>query len=67
MYGLGDVKWIIESPHLFANKFEPQTYPLVMECLERHYRLKVLQQAEVPLEKHWALQEHTYFNMKPNI
>ncbi|XP_048352625.1 beta-1,3-galactosyl-O-glycosyl-glycoprotein beta-1,6-N-acetylglucosaminyltransferase 7-like [Sphaerodactylus townsendi] len=67
VYGLGDIKWIIESPNLFANKFEPETYPLVMECLERHYRLKVLQQAEVPLEEHWALQEHPSFNMKPNI
>ncbi|XP_060086735.1 beta-1,3-galactosyl-O-glycosyl-glycoprotein beta-1,6-N-acetylglucosaminyltransferase 7-like [Heteronotia binoei] len=67
VYGLGDIKWIIESPHLFANKFEPETYPLVMECLERHYRLKVLQQAEVPLEEHWALQEHSYINMKPTI
>ncbi|XP_062976662.1 beta-1,3-galactosyl-O-glycosyl-glycoprotein beta-1,6-N-acetylglucosaminyltransferase 7-like [Elgaria multicarinata webbii] len=61
VYGLGDLKWIIESPNLFANKFEPATYPLVMECLERHYRHKVLQQAEVPLEVHWHLQEYTFF------
>uniref|UniRef100_A0A8D0DIN9 Glucosaminyl (N-acetyl) transferase family member 7 n=1 Tax=Salvator merianae TaxID=96440 RepID=A0A8D0DIN9_SALMN len=60
VYGLGDLKWITESPHLFANKFEPATNPLVMECLERHYRFKVLQQAEVPLEDHWNLQEHSF-------
>ncbi|XP_039353882.1 beta-1,3-galactosyl-O-glycosyl-glycoprotein beta-1,6-N-acetylglucosaminyltransferase 7-like [Mauremys reevesii] len=67
VYGLGDLQWIIESPNLFANKFEPTTYPLVMDCLERRYRLKVLQQAEVPLEAHWHFQESNYFNMKLNV
>ncbi|XP_031807525.1 beta-1,3-galactosyl-O-glycosyl-glycoprotein beta-1,6-N-acetylglucosaminyltransferase 7 isoform X2 [Sarcophilus harrisii] len=67
VYGLGDLQWIIESPHLFANKFELATYPLVMECLERRYRLKVLNQAEIPSESHWHLQETSYFNMKINI
>ncbi|XP_074867931.1 putative beta-1,3-galactosyl-O-glycosyl-glycoprotein beta-1,6-N-acetylglucosaminyltransferase 7 isoform X1 [Carettochelys insculpta] len=67
VYGLGDLQWIIESPHLFANKFEPKTYPLVMDCLERRYRLKVLQQAEVPLEPHWYFQENNHFNMKLNV
>ncbi|XP_006129457.1 putative beta-1,3-galactosyl-O-glycosyl-glycoprotein beta-1,6-N-acetylglucosaminyltransferase 7 [Pelodiscus sinensis] len=67
VYGLGDLQWIIESPHLFANKFEPKTYPLVMDCLERRYRLKVLQQAEVALEAHWYFQESNYFNMKLNV
>uniref|UniRef100_A0A8C8S149 Glucosaminyl (N-acetyl) transferase family member 7 n=1 Tax=Pelusios castaneus TaxID=367368 RepID=A0A8C8S149_9SAUR len=67
VYGLGDLQWIIESPNLFANKFEPTTYPLVMDCLERHYRLKVLQQADVPLEAHWHFQDSNYFNMKLNV
>ncbi|XP_007669598.1 beta-1,3-galactosyl-O-glycosyl-glycoprotein beta-1,6-N-acetylglucosaminyltransferase 7 [Ornithorhynchus anatinus] len=67
VYGLGDLQWIIESPHLFANKFEPTRYPLVMECLERRFRLKVLQQAEIPSEAHWQFQENSYFNMKINI
>ncbi|XP_006018251.1 beta-1,3-galactosyl-O-glycosyl-glycoprotein beta-1,6-N-acetylglucosaminyltransferase 7 [Alligator sinensis] len=66
IYGLGDLQWIIESPHLFANKFESGKYPLVMDCLERRYRLKVLQQAEVPIEAHWRFQEKNYFNMKLN-
>uniref|UniRef100_A0A8D2LBR4 Glucosaminyl (N-acetyl) transferase family member 7 n=2 Tax=Varanus komodoensis TaxID=61221 RepID=A0A8D2LBR4_VARKO len=65
VYGLGDLKWIIDAPHLFANKFEPGTYPLAMECLERQHRLKVLQQAEVPLEPHWHLQEYSLLNMMP--
>lgn len=67
VYGLGDLQWIIESPHLFANKFEPATYPLVMDCLERRYRLKVLHQAEVPIEDHWRFQEENYFNMKLHV
>ncbi|GAB0197485.1 beta-1,3-galactosyl-O-glycosyl-glycoprotein beta-1,6-N-acetylglucosaminyltransferase 7 [Grus japonensis] len=67
VYGLGDLQWIIESPHLFANKFEPATYPLVMDCLERRYRLKVLHQAEVPIDDHWRLQQENYFNMKLNV
>ncbi|KAM8996396.1 beta-1,3-galactosyl-O-glycosyl-glycoprotein beta-1,6-N-acetylglucosaminyltransferase 7-like isoform 1-T6 [Ara ararauna] len=67
VYGLGDLQWIIESPHLFANKFEPATYPLVMDCLERRYRLKVLHQAEVPIEDQWHFQEENYFNMKLNV
>ncbi|XP_008113452.1 beta-1,3-galactosyl-O-glycosyl-glycoprotein beta-1,6-N-acetylglucosaminyltransferase 7 [Anolis carolinensis] len=58
VYGLGDLKWIAESPHLFANKFETAASPLVMECLERHFRQKVLQQAEVPLEEQWRLEGH---------
>ncbi|KAM4698706.1 beta-1,3-galactosyl-O-glycosyl-glycoprotein beta-1,6-N-acetylglucosaminyltransferase 7-like [Rhinophrynus dorsalis] len=53
VYGLGDLQWLTQSPHLFANKFDPGQYPLVTDCLERHYRLKVLQQAEVALEPQW--------------
>ncbi|XP_030068501.1 beta-1,3-galactosyl-O-glycosyl-glycoprotein beta-1,6-N-acetylglucosaminyltransferase 7 [Microcaecilia unicolor] len=67
VYGLGDLQWIIESPHLFANKFEFSKYPLVIECLERRFRLKVLQQAEVPLEAHWHFQQDNYFNLKLNV
>uniref|UniRef100_A0A8C5QWN3 Glucosaminyl (N-acetyl) transferase family member 7 n=1 Tax=Leptobrachium leishanense TaxID=445787 RepID=A0A8C5QWN3_9ANUR len=58
IYGLGDLQWIIESPHLFANKFDPGVYPLVTDCLERHYRLKVLAQAEVALDPNWYLQDN---------
>ncbi|XP_076969536.1 putative beta-1,3-galactosyl-O-glycosyl-glycoprotein beta-1,6-N-acetylglucosaminyltransferase 7 [Tamandua tetradactyla] len=66
VYGLGDLPWIIRSPSLFANKFEPSTDPLVVTCLERRHRLRVLRQAEVPAEPHWHFQQDVHFNMKPH-
>ncbi|RMB95877.1 hypothetical protein DUI87_27991 [Hirundo rustica rustica] len=64
IYGLGDLQWIIESPHLFANKFEAGRNPLALECLERRLRLKVLRQAQVPIEQHWRLQRRSHFDMQ---
>ncbi|EHB18848.1 Beta-1,3-galactosyl-O-glycosyl-glycoprotein beta-1,6-N-acetylglucosaminyltransferase 7 [Heterocephalus glaber] len=66
VYGLGDLPWIIQSPSLFANKFEPSADPLVVMCLERWHRLKVLQQAEVSVEPHWRFQQQSHFDVKPN-
>ncbi|XP_044155734.1 beta-1,3-galactosyl-O-glycosyl-glycoprotein beta-1,6-N-acetylglucosaminyltransferase 7-like isoform X2 [Bufo gargarizans] len=57
IYGLGDLRWLIDSPHLFANKFDPNLYGLVTDCLERHHRHRVLEGAEVPVEKSWYLQD----------
>ncbi|OCT62410.1 beta-1,3-galactosyl-O-glycosyl-glycoprotein beta-1,6-N-acetylglucosaminyltransferase 7 [Xenopus laevis] len=57
IYGLGDLQWLANSPQLFANKFDPDTYPLVTDCLERSYRSKVLEAAEVPTEPHWYFQD----------
>eukprot|EP00079_Xenopus_tropicalis_P018049 XP_004918779.1 PREDICTED: beta-1,3-galactosyl-O-glycosyl-glycoprotein beta-1,6-N-acetylglucosaminyltransferase 7 [Xenopus tropicalis] len=57
IYGLGDLQWLASSPHLFANKFDSDTYPLVTDCLERSYRLKVLKAAEVPTEPYWYYQD----------
>ncbi|XP_063815101.1 beta-1,3-galactosyl-O-glycosyl-glycoprotein beta-1,6-N-acetylglucosaminyltransferase 7-like [Pseudophryne corroboree] len=57
VYGLGDLQWLTKSPHLFANKFDPSQYPLVTDCLERHYRLKVLKEADVPMEKNWYFED----------
>lgn len=64
IYGLGDLQWLIESPHLFANKFEAGRDPLALECLERRLRLKVLRQAQVPIEQHWRLQERSHFDLQ---
>ncbi|XP_069846210.1 beta-1,3-galactosyl-O-glycosyl-glycoprotein beta-1,6-N-acetylglucosaminyltransferase 7-like [Dipodomys merriami] len=64
VYGPGDLPWIIQSPSLFANKFEPASEPLVITCLERRHRLRVLAQAEVPIEPHWRFQPESHFNMK---
>ncbi|KFO31346.1 beta-1,3-galactosyl-O-glycosyl-glycoprotein beta-1,6-N-acetylglucosaminyltransferase 7 [Fukomys damarensis] len=66
VYGLGDLPWIIGSPSLFANKFEPSADPLVVTCLERRHRLKVLQQAEVSVDPHWRFQQQSHFNLKPS-
>ncbi|MBV95032.1 Beta-1,3-galactosyl-O-glycosyl-glycoprotein beta-1,6-N-acetylglucosaminyltransferase 7, partial [Eschrichtius robustus] len=65
VYGPGDLPWIIPSPSLFANQFD-STEPLVVSCLERWHRLKVLGQAEVPVEPHWHFQRESHFNMKLN-
>ncbi|KAM4841801.1 beta-1,3-galactosyl-O-glycosyl-glycoprotein beta-1,6-N-acetylglucosaminyltransferase 7-like [Thomomys bottae] len=64
VYGPGDLPWIIQSPCLFASKFEPSSEPLVVTCLERRHRLRVLAQAEVPIEPHWHFQQESHFNMK---
>ncbi|XP_056404038.1 beta-1,3-galactosyl-O-glycosyl-glycoprotein beta-1,6-N-acetylglucosaminyltransferase 7-like [Hyla sarda] len=57
VYGLGDLHWLINSPHLFANKFDPRRYGVVTDCLERHFRLRVLKGAEVPVEQSWCFQD----------
>ncbi|XP_055963420.1 beta-1,3-galactosyl-O-glycosyl-glycoprotein beta-1,6-N-acetylglucosaminyltransferase 7-like [Sorex fumeus] len=62
VYGLGDLPWIVQAPSLFANKFEPSEDPLVVTCLERWHRRRVLGGAEVPLEPHWHFQAQTHFN-----
>lgn len=40
---------------MFANKFEIETFPDALHCLEQWHRLKVLQQAAVPVEPSWHL------------
>uniref|UniRef100_A0A8C4R5Z4 Glucosaminyl (N-acetyl) transferase 2 (I blood group) n=1 Tax=Eptatretus burgeri TaxID=7764 RepID=A0A8C4R5Z4_EPTBU len=45
VYGLGDLPWLINKTHIFANKFEAQTYPLALECMERWHRGRLLDQA----------------------
>ncbi|KAG8447102.1 hypothetical protein GDO86_014526 [Hymenochirus boettgeri] len=56
VYGLGDLHWLANTPHLFANKFDPEQYPLVTDCLERYHRLKVLNGSDVQSEPHWYFQ-----------
>ncbi|XP_003787766.1 beta-1,3-galactosyl-O-glycosyl-glycoprotein beta-1,6-N-acetylglucosaminyltransferase 7 [Otolemur garnettii] len=66
VYGLGDLPWIIQSPSLFAHKFEPSADPLVVRCLERRHRWAVLRQADVPAEPHWHFPQQSHFNMDLN-
>ncbi len=42
VYGVGDLQWMLEQHHLFANKFDIDTDPIAMYCLERYLRQKAL-------------------------
>lgn len=53
IYGNGDLKWLIDSPSLFANKFELTTYPLTVECLELRLRERTLNQSETVIQPSW--------------
>ncbi|XP_037374751.1 N-acetyllactosaminide beta-1,6-N-acetylglucosaminyl-transferase-like [Talpa occidentalis] len=53
IYGNGDLKWLMDSESLFANKFELSTYPLTVECLELRLRERALNQSEVAVQPSW--------------
>lgn len=53
IYGNGDLKWLINSESLFANKFELNTYPLTVECLELRLRERTLNQSETTIQPSW--------------
>nr|XP_020135692.1 N-acetyllactosaminide beta-1,6-N-acetylglucosaminyl-transferase isoform X2 [Microcebus murinus] len=53
IYGNGDLKWLVNSPSLFANKFELNTYPLTVECLELRLRERTLNQSETAIQPSW--------------
>ncbi|XP_015268276.1 PREDICTED: N-acetyllactosaminide beta-1,6-N-acetylglucosaminyl-transferase isoform X2 [Gekko japonicus] len=53
IYGTGDLRWLLNSKSLFANKFELETYPPTVECLELVLRERALNQSEVPVEPSW--------------
>ncbi|XP_028593581.2 N-acetyllactosaminide beta-1,6-N-acetylglucosaminyl-transferase isoform X1 [Podarcis muralis] len=55
IYGTGDLKWLLKSKSLFANKFELETYPPTVECLELSVRERTLNQSEIPVEQSWYL------------
>ncbi|XP_051807023.1 beta-1,3-galactosyl-O-glycosyl-glycoprotein beta-1,6-N-acetylglucosaminyltransferase-like isoform X1 [Acanthochromis polyacanthus] len=42
VYGAGDLQWIIAQHHLFANKFDINTDPIAIYCLEKYLRQKAL-------------------------
>uniref|UniRef100_UPI00398F4C34 beta-1,3-galactosyl-O-glycosyl-glycoprotein beta-1,6-N-acetylglucosaminyltransferase 7-like n=1 Tax=Pristiophorus japonicus TaxID=55135 RepID=UPI00398F4C34 len=57
VYGLGDLKWIIQQPAMFANKFElTATFPAVT-CMEQWYRDRILNQTSETIQPHWYLEE----------
>ncbi|XP_028261162.1 beta-1,3-galactosyl-O-glycosyl-glycoprotein beta-1,6-N-acetylglucosaminyltransferase 7 isoform X2 [Parambassis ranga] len=59
VYGLEDLPWIINSNSMFANKFESNTFPEALDCLEQWHRNKVLNQATVSIEPSWLLAAHS--------
>ncbi|XP_032734917.1 beta-1,3-galactosyl-O-glycosyl-glycoprotein beta-1,6-N-acetylglucosaminyltransferase 7-like [Lontra canadensis] len=65
VYGPGDLPWITRSPSLFASTFD-STDPLVVTCLERWHRLRVLQEAEAPVEPHWRFPQDSHFSRRPS-
>ncbi|XP_045891422.1 beta-1,3-galactosyl-O-glycosyl-glycoprotein beta-1,6-N-acetylglucosaminyltransferase-like isoform X2 [Micropterus dolomieu] len=42
VYGAGDLQWLLEHHHLFANKFDTDTDPIALYCLEKYLRQKAL-------------------------
>lgn len=42
VYGVGDLQWILEQHHIFANKFDTDTDPIAVYCLEKYLRHKAL-------------------------
>ncbi|XP_073322849.1 beta-1,3-galactosyl-O-glycosyl-glycoprotein beta-1,6-N-acetylglucosaminyltransferase-like [Pagrus major] len=42
VYGAGDLQWLLKQHHLFANKFDTDTDPIAVYCLEKFLREKAL-------------------------
>ncbi|TKS70680.1 Beta-1,3-galactosyl-O-glycosyl-glycoprotein beta-1,6-N-acetylglucosaminyltransferase 7 [Collichthys lucidus] len=68
IYGVKDLPWIITRNSMFANKFESNSFPEALDCLEQWHRNKVLSQATVPIEPSMLLatpsnSNSTYFNI----
>ncbi|XP_030593957.1 beta-1,3-galactosyl-O-glycosyl-glycoprotein beta-1,6-N-acetylglucosaminyltransferase-like [Archocentrus centrarchus] len=47
VYGPGDLQWLIEQHHLFANKFDADTDPIAVYCLEKYLRQKALNELDL--------------------
>nr|XP_061804701.1 beta-1,3-galactosyl-O-glycosyl-glycoprotein beta-1,6-N-acetylglucosaminyltransferase-like [Nerophis lumbriciformis] len=44
VYGAGDLHWMVAQQHFFANKFDTDTDPVAIYCLEKYLRQRVLAQ-----------------------
>ncbi|KAK5933684.1 hypothetical protein CgunFtcFv8_014145 [Champsocephalus gunnari] len=67
IYGVEDLPWIVNRNSMFANKFESNTFPEALDCLEQWHRNKVLNQTIVSIEASWLLatqsnSSSSYFN-----
>ncbi|XP_066132266.1 beta-1,3-galactosyl-O-glycosyl-glycoprotein beta-1,6-N-acetylglucosaminyltransferase 3 [Saccopteryx bilineata] len=47
IYGIGDLHWILQNHHLFANKFDPNVDDNVLQCLEEYLRYKAIYRTEL--------------------
>ena len=46
VYGAGDLKWMLTHHHLFANKFDIDTDPVAVYCLEKYLRKRALSELQ---------------------
>lgn len=42
VFGVGDLQWLVQQHHLFANKFDMDSDPIAVFCLEKYLRLRTL-------------------------
>lgn len=42
IYGAGDLHWMLQNHHLFANKFDPKVDDNALQCLEEYLRHKAV-------------------------
>ncbi|CAL8346269.1 unnamed protein product [Lota lota] len=49
VYGVGDLQWLLEQHHFFANKFDLEADPVAIHCLEWHLRHKALADIDLSL------------------
>ncbi|MEE6521254.1 hypothetical protein FKM82_019370 [Ascaphus truei] len=42
VFGIGDLPWLLQQHHLFANKFDPKVDNNAIQCLEEYLRHKAL-------------------------
>uniref|UniRef100_A0A8C6TUR6 Glucosaminyl (N-acetyl) transferase 4 n=1 Tax=Neogobius melanostomus TaxID=47308 RepID=A0A8C6TUR6_9GOBI len=40
IYGVGEMRWLLNYGHWFANKFDPKVDPIIIQCLEEHLQKK---------------------------
>jgi len=53
--GVGDLQWVVASPHMFVNKIRLETDPAAFVCLELWYRDRVRRQ-----RRHLASENDTF-------
>uniref|UniRef100_A0A8C6SUM9 Glucosaminyl (N-acetyl) transferase 4 n=1 Tax=Neogobius melanostomus TaxID=47308 RepID=A0A8C6SUM9_9GOBI len=40
VYGVGEMRWLLNYGHWFANKFDPKVDPIIIQCLEENLQKK---------------------------